>query len=221
MGPHRLDAGSRAVLALDHPHREDLLLAGHRELDGRFYFSSQLRQLDPTLVGQPAFLGIASVAIALALAAIWGRRREHLHPLVAATGTITCAALLVTPAALLVDGVPAARPSIAAGLAMLCLSVLSTVCAYALFFTMLKRVGASNLVLINFMIPAVALTFGALVLSETLASSAFIGVASVAIALALADRRLLASGPRERSGRAPVVTLTKPTNRLLRKAVGR
>ena len=172
------------------------------------------RHLDPTSTGQLVFLSTSAV---LALGLIWGRRLKHLHPLVTATGTITCAALIAAPAALLVDGVPATLPPLRAGLAMLCLAVLSTVCAYTLQFTMLKRVGACNLVLVNFLVPAVALTFGTLVLGERLAASAFLGLASVAIALTLADGRLLAPWIGRRPGGAPSMILNRPTDRLVHK----
>jgi drug/metabolite transporter (DMT)-like permease len=160
-----------------------------------------VRRLNPTSVGQLVFLG---TSVVLALAAIWGRRLKHLHPLVAATGTITCAAFFAVPAATLVDGLPSAMPSVEAGVAMLCLSVLSTVCAYTLFFSLLARVGASNLVLVNFLVPAVALSFGTFVLGETLAPSALVGIPSVAIALLLADGRLLTiAAPARCAGDAP------------------
>lgn len=176
---------------------------------------SAVRDLDPTTTGQLVFLSTSAV---LALGLIWGRRLKHLHPLVTATGTITCGALLAVPAALLVDGVPAALPPLRAGLAMLCLAVLSTVCAYTLQFTMLKRVGACNLVLVNFLVPAVALTFGTLVLGEAFSGSAVLGLASVAIALTLADGRLLASWLAKRPGGAPSTILTQPVDSLQRKA---
>lgn len=159
-------------------------------------------QLDPTSVGQFVML---STSVMYAFAAIWGRKLRDLHPLVAATGTLTLSAIILVPLALTLEGVPSGWPPVEVALAMTGLSVLSTVCAYSLYFHLLNRVGSTNLILVTFLVPIVALVFGTLVLRETVSNDALLGMATVGIALTLVDGRILRPLERVRAKLAPAL----------------
>lgn len=63
--------------------------------------SDALAGFDWRSVGQ---LVLLSASMLYALASIWGKRLRGLHPIMAATGTLTMAAMFMIPVALIVDG---------------------------------------------------------------------------------------------------------------------
>ncbi len=78
------------------------------------------------------------------------------------------------------------------------LALLSTAMAYVLFFRILATAGATNLMLVTFLIPVSAILLGAAVLGEQLQSKHLIGMAMIAVGLAAIDGRLFSmaeSGP--------------------------
>jgi drug/metabolite transporter (DMT)-like permease len=72
------------------------------------------------------------------------------------------------------------------GIALLC-----TAMGYVLYFAILARVGATNLLLVTFLLPASALLLGALVLGEAISPRALAGMALIGLGLAAIDGRLL------------------------------
>ncbi len=60
-----------------------------------------------------------------------------------------------------------------------------------LFFRLLTRIGATNLVLVTFLVPVSALLLDAAVLGERVAWNALAGMAVIALGLALLDGRIL------------------------------
>lgn len=74
--------------------------------------------------------------------------------------------------------------------ALLALSVFSTGIAYILYFEILKRAGAANLMLVTLIIPPVAVVLGSVFLGERLGIQAFAGFLLIAIGLAITDGRL-------------------------------
>jgi drug/metabolite transporter (DMT)-like permease len=71
------------------------------------------------------------------------------------------------------------------------LGLLSTALAYWLYFRLLARAGATNLLLVTFLIPMSAILLGALVLDEALLPRHLVGMALVGAGLALIDGRPL------------------------------
>jgi drug/metabolite transporter (DMT)-like permease len=67
---------------------------------------------------------------------------------------------------------------------------LSTALAYVLYFRILATAGATNLLLVTFLIPVSAILLGSLVLGERLGPSHFLGMAFVGAGLAAIDGRL-------------------------------
>jgi len=70
------------------------------------------------------------------------------------------------------------------------LAVLSTALAYVLYFRILAAAGATNLLLVTFLIPVTAVLLGAAVLGERLAARDFAGMALIGVGLAVSDGRI-------------------------------
>lgn len=70
------------------------------------------------------------------------------------------------------------------------LAALSTALAYIVFFQILRRSGATNVMLVTLLIPVTALLLGALVLGEAVSARDVIGALVIASALLVIDGRL-------------------------------
>ncbi|PWE56048.1 EamA family transporter [Metarhizobium album] len=140
-----------------------------------------------------AQLAVLGGALSYSVAGIFGRRfkRMGMAPMLPAAGQVTASAIMLVPVALIVDrpwtlGMPGTETLAAlAGLALL-----STAIAYVLFFRILATAGATNLMLVTFLIPVSAILLGALVLGEQLLPKHFAGMAMIAIGLAAIDGRI-------------------------------
>lgn len=97
-------------------------------------------------------------------------------------------------------------PGLAVCGALLGSALLCTASGYVLYFRLLASAGASNLLLVTFLIPASAILLGALALGEHLAPRHFLGMVLIASGLAVNDGRLFSSrrwtteAPRHREG---------------------
>ena len=158
-----------------------------------------LAGLGNALLPQLAVLG---AALSYSFAGIFGRRFKSMgvSPLVTATGQVTASTLLLLPVALLADRpwtLP--MPSAAAWGAVIGIALLSTALAYVIFFRVLASAGATNLMLVTFLIPVSAILLGGLFLGERLAVRHGIGIALIAGGLAAIDGRLFARLGQRRS----------------------
>jgi drug/metabolite transporter (DMT)-like permease len=135
---------------------------------------------------------VLCAALSYALAGIYGRRFRGTPPLVTAAGQVTATSVMLLPVMLLADRpwtlpLPGVRTWAAvAGLALLC-----TALAYVLYFRILAVAGATNLLLVTFLIPVSALLLGGLVLGERLEPRHFCGMGLIALGLAAIDGRPL------------------------------
>ena len=130
-------------------------------------------------------------ALSYAFAGIYGRRFRELPPLVTATGQVTASTVLILPVALLLDQPwHAAEVGLITWGALLGLALLSTALAYIIYFRILSTAGATNLLLVTFLIPVSAIILGSLVLDEQLAAKHFAGMALIGLGLALIDGRI-------------------------------
>lgn len=140
-----------------------------------------------------AQLGMLTASMLYALAGIFGRRFRHVPPMVTATGQLSCAALLMLPIALAADRPwELAAPGAATWLAVAGLALLSTALAFTLYFRILATAGATNLLLVTFLIPVSALVLGLTILGERLEPRHFAGMALIAAGLAAIDGRAVA-----------------------------
>ena len=146
---------------------------------------------DSALWGQLACLG---AALSYAFAGVYGRRFRSLgvKPLEAAAGQVTASAVLILPIMLIVERpwlLPSA-PTAAVWAALAGLALLSTALAYVLYFRILAAAGATNLLLVTFLIPITAILLGAIVLGEQLEPRHFAGLALIGVGLTLIDGRI-------------------------------
>lgn len=145
-------------------------------------------------IAQVAILG---AACAYAVSAVLARRFGSLgpDPVVTAAGQVSGAALFLAPAAALIDQPwNLAPPSAPVWAAMLALAVISTALAYTLYFRLLRRAGATNLVLVTFLVPVSAILMGVVFLDERLVWVHGLGLALIAAGLVAIDGRLLRRG---------------------------
>lgn len=139
-----------------------------------------------------AILVVVSGTILYSLGAVYAKRvlSGTTTPLQLAAGQVLAAAVVITPVALLVDGAPPAlatlRPATIGSLAML--GVASTGVAYAIYYTLLHRVGATNASLTAYLIPLVAVVAGATLLDERLGWPVVVSGALIAGGIWLAQR---------------------------------
>ena len=163
-----------------------------------------LTSLSPTDLGQLAILG---AALSYALASVWGKLSLSGNaPLANAFGMTAAATVWMVPTALVAEGMPALPLSPQTWAALAGLSVLATVVAYLLYFEILRRAGAANLMLVTLLVPAVAILLGWSLLDETLSATAWIGFGLIAIGLVCSDGRMLKRRCRATSGDAPSVS---------------
>ena len=146
---------------------------------------------DAGLWGQIACLG---AALSYAFAGVYGRRFRGMGiaPLEAAAGQVTASTALIMPIMLIVEQ-PCTLPKMPSPevlAALAGLALLSTALAYVLYFRILALAGATNLLLVTFLIPVTALLLGSIVLGEALTCRQLAGMALIGLGLALVDGRI-------------------------------
>ena len=125
-------------------------LAGRRRADRPGRPGRRLGAVGP---GRPAW----RAALSYAFAGVYGRRfrRMGIAPAEAAAGQVTASAVLILPIMLswTSRGRCRRRPRSRSALALAGLALLSTALAYVLYFRILAAAGATNLLLVTFLIP--------------------------------------------------------------------
>ncbi|MCB8837367.1 DMT family transporter [Aurantimonas sp. VKM B-3413] len=140
-----------------------------------------------------AELACLAAALSYAFAGVFGRRfkRMGVPPMATAAGQVTASSVMLLPAALLVDRPwTLEMPGAASVAAIIAIATLSTALAYVIYFRILSTAGATNLLLVTFLIPVSAIVLGALVLGERLDARHFLGMALIGCGLAAIDGRL-------------------------------
>ena len=140
-----------------------------------------------------AHIGLLGAALFYSFGGVFGRRFQRMGVtlLVTATGQITASSVLLLPLALAVDRPwTLDMPSGGTWLAIAGLALLSTSLAYILYFRILAAAGATNLLLVTFLIPVSAIILGAAFLAQRLQANHFIGMAVIGLGLAAIDGRI-------------------------------
>jgi drug/metabolite transporter (DMT)-like permease len=132
-------------------------------------------------------------ALSYGVSALVARRLpSDVPPLGAATFQLLVSSALMFVVAGVVErpwGLP--MPGATTWLAVIGLAALSTALAYIVFFQILRRSGATNVMLVTLLIPVTAIMLGVLVLGETISLREIIGALVIASALLLIDGRVL------------------------------
>jgi len=131
-----------------------------------------------------AGLAVVFSALCYAIAALYAARAlRHVSPLVTALGALTAASLLMLPGG--VAQWPTDVPSAKVLASVLVLGVVGTGFAYVLYYGLLAGPGASYSILVTYLVPAIALGYGVLLLGEPLTVAAVAGLALVLLGVAL------------------------------------
>lgn len=141
-------------------------------------------------------LACIAASLCYALAGVWARRFKPmgLKPLKVATAQLLVGALVMTPISLTVSQ-PwiGGSPSLAAIGAITALALVCTALGYVLYFRLIDSAGAINATLVTLLVPPIAILLGALFLGELLTGGQLLGLAIIALGLAVIDGRLIAS----------------------------
>ncbi|SHK64687.1 EamA domain-containing membrane protein RarD [Shimia gijangensis] len=150
--------------------------------------SSALTDFNPSNLAQIAILG---ATLSYAFAGVWGKTAlAGQPPLMNALGMLIGSTVLMIPIVLVFDGPPSLSLSAGVWGALIGMAVLSTALAYFLYFAILVRAGAANLLLVTLLIPPFAIGLGVLFLGEQMEREAWIGFAVIALGFAVTDGRL-------------------------------
>ncbi len=141
-----------------------------------------------------AQLAVVGAAISYAFAGIFGRRFKETPPLVTAAGQLSASTLMMLPVVMFVDRPwDLTTPGPQTWGAVFGLAVFSSALAYVIYFRILARAGATNLLLVTFLIPVSALLLGISVLGEVLEARQVTGMILIALGLAAIDGRPIAA----------------------------
>ena len=140
-----------------------------------------------------AQLAVLAASVSYAFAGVFGRnfKQMGIPPLATAAGQVTASTVMLLPVALFIDKpwmLP--MPDISVWGAVFGIAALSTALAYVLFFRILATAGATNVILVTFLVPISAIILGSLVLGERLDPRQFLGMALIGVGLAAIDGRL-------------------------------
>jgi drug/metabolite transporter (DMT)-like permease len=152
--------------------------------------SAALNGLTTGLLAQIACL---LATLCYAIAAVYGRRlsRSTMTPLVVASGQVITAAIIMVPVMIVTDRPwMLAMPDLDVVAAVIALAVFSTSIPYILYFRLIDRAGASNAMLVAFIMPVVAIILGVVALHESLQPRQIAGTCLIALGLLAIDGRI-------------------------------
>ncbi len=133
-----------------------------------------------------------AATLSYGFAALWGRRHlADVPPLKSATCQLLSSTLIMTVVVAIVDRpwtLPS--PSTEVWMALFGLALFGTAIAYVVFFEILTRAGASNVMLVTLLIPVTALLLGNLFLGEPILLYEIAGAAIIGLGLLSIDGRL-------------------------------
>ncbi|MDB9726780.1 DMT family transporter [Amylibacter sp.] len=138
-----------------------------------------------------AQLFLICACFSYAVAAIWARSKlKGVNPIMAATGMLSSASIIMVPLAFMIDGVPNYDLGKTTIISMIFLSVPATAIAYLLYYRALNLAGSANLSLVTLLVPPMAILWGSLFLGEKLMPSAYLGFLLITLGMCFIDGRL-------------------------------
>ena len=125
-----------------------------------------------------AALAVVFSAVCYAAAALYaGRRLRGVSPLVTALGTLAAATLATLPVGLF--QLPSHMTSWKVTASVVTLGIAGTGLGYILYYALIAGAGASRAILITYLVPTVAVVYGAVLLSEPVTAAAVGGLVLV------------------------------------------
>ena len=184
-----------AVVA--HQLTTDERLSLRKTLGIAFGFGGVLVLFGPAAMQDGAsLLGMAAgltATICYAFGSVYSKRLKSNPPMLNATGQVLYGTLWMFPVVCLIDqpwSLP--MPGIGPWLALMGIGLLSTTLAFFIYFRVLKTAGASNVVLVTFLVPVSASALGIAFLGEVLAIQHILAYLLIALGLAIIDGRIVA-----------------------------
>lgn len=101
--------------------------------------------------------------------------------------SVGAGALLALPFAVATP--PTHAPGVRSLLSLIVLGALGTALAFVIFYRLIAEVGAGRAALVTYLVPPLSLTYGALLLGETITAAAVAGLLLILAGVALAARR--------------------------------
>ena len=147
---------------------------------GSFFFAKvAVKEMTPLTIVL-CRVGFASLAL---LAILW--LTEKKMPMLCGS------TIMMIPMTLIVEQPWNLTPGMITWTAILGLSVISTSLAYIIYFRILATLGPTNLLLVTFIIPVIAILLGVMVLGEKLGWNVFGGMTLIFLGLIAIDGRLI------------------------------
>jgi drug/metabolite transporter (DMT)-like permease len=148
-----------------------------------------LAGLNPSNFAQ---LAVLLAALSYACASVWGKVwLAGQPPLTNSLGMLLGGLVCIVPLVLWVEGVPQVTLTWPVWGALWAVAALATALAYGLYFAILARAGAANLMLVTVLIPPFAIGLGVIFLGERLGAEALWGFAVIALGLVVTDGRII------------------------------
>lgn len=139
-----------------------------------------------------AQISVLGAALSYGFASVYGKRFAGEDPMLVASGQLAASSLMMGAILAASGGFRMAEPPSPAAIgSLVALAIPCTAFAYVLFFTILKRAGATNVSLVTFLVPVSGILLGILVLGETLSLWQAAGMALIVSGLVILDGRLL------------------------------
>jgi drug/metabolite transporter (DMT)-like permease len=133
-------------------------------------------------------LAVVAMAVCYAIGGLLTRRYlAETRPQVIALGTSVIAAFVVAPFG--VVQAPGHMPGWKTIASVVVLGVIGTAAAYLLFFTIIAGAGAAYAALVTYLVPPVALVYGAFFLDESVGVAALAGLVLIFAGVALGTRK--------------------------------
>jgi drug/metabolite transporter (DMT)-like permease len=135
-----------------------------------------------------ARLACFAAAGCYALGSIITRLAPKMDPIAFAATSTLLGALMITPAALALEGIPQSAPGIAT-LAILFLGLVPTALANLLLVNVIRSAGPSFLSLVNYQVPVWSVVFGTAFLGETLPGRIYFALGLILAGLIISQHR--------------------------------
>jgi drug/metabolite transporter (DMT)-like permease len=132
-----------------------------------------------------AQLAIVVATVCYAGAAIFGRHFKGLDPMVPATGSMLCGAIVLVPISLMVDQPWTLAPSVRSIAALVLLSVFSTALAFTIYFRLVQTLGPVGTTSQAYLRVPIGVGLGVLFFGEALAPTTLVGLVCVMAGVAV------------------------------------
>jgi drug/metabolite transporter (DMT)-like permease len=135
---------------------------------------------------------ILLATISYALAGIWAKlKMQSMSPMIAATGMLVMSTLILTPYAFAFHFDELVSLDLVVIHYALAFALFCSVIAYFLYFKILERTGAGNLLICTIIIPPSSILVNAILLGEIITLAEMIGLAIITIGLLVLDGRIV------------------------------